>query len=271
MLYATKPHRIHKKMKTTSELCELLPWDTEFFNHRIARIIHNTIDSTTIGEILQLCQKNKVECLYFLTEADDLTSIRVAEENNFHLVQIRVTLEKDIENWTIPPTQALDSKNQTGIRSATMEDIDALGEIGRSIFTYARFYNDPCFPVEKSQKLYETWTRKSVQGYTDQVLVLASAAQILGFVTCRVDRENAAGKIELIGLRADAQGNKFGQKLMLSAMEWFKSQQLKKVFITTQGANIAMQRVSQRLGFVTSQIQLYYHKWFINCHQANGT
>ena len=226
----------------------------------------NHIDAENIKSILHWCESNRIDCLYFLTEAEDLTSIRTAEDNKFRLVQIRVTLSKDLRNWENTNNRRKEHL-QIATRPATRRDAQELSQIGKNIFTYARFYSDPCFPTEKSQQLYETWTRKSVEGYADQVIVLKSSNQILGFVTCRIDKNDKLGKIELIGLRSEAQGHNLGKELMQSALDWFSSQGLEKATITTQGQNIAMQRLAQRIGFETETIQLYHHKWFINCNQ----
>ena len=251
---------------TTDNLCEILPWDTEFFNYRIAHIISNHINPENIKSILHWCESNRVDCLYFLTETEDLTSIRTAEDNKFRLVQIRVTLTKDLRNRKNINNKR-NEHHQLTTRPATPRDAQELSQIGKNIFTYARFYSDPCFPTEKSQQLYETWTRKSVEGYADQVIILKSPNQILGFVTCRVDKDKKLGKIELIGLRSEAQGHNLGKELMQSSLDWFSSQGLEKASITTQGQNIAMQRLAQRIGFETETMQLYYHKWFTDCNQ----
>jgi len=251
-------------MKTINKLCELLPWDTEFFDFRIGKVNTNHINASNIEVIFQWCNDNQIECLYFLTDAQDQEAIRTAELNGFKLVQIRITFERHLSegsNYAEAATQGIYQ-----IRQATLDDVNLLGEIGRNIFTLARFYRDTCFPVEKSQKLYETWTKKSVLGYADQVLVLEKDSNIFGFVTLRIDSEADTGTIELIGLRTESQGQHLGRKLMLAALDWFATQKITKVLITTHGQNIPMQRVVQRMGFITSSIELYYHKWFTYCN-----
>ena len=74
-----------------SDLCNLLPWDTEFFRCRIARVCGDTLKKEQAAQIDEWSRSNHIQGLYFLSRADDPATIRTAEQHGFGLVDIRVT------------------------------------------------------------------------------------------------------------------------------------------------------------------------------------
>jgi len=53
---------------------ELLPWDTEFFGCRIARVYGDTLDLEQAVQIDEWSRSNHVRGLYFLARVDDPTT-----------------------------------------------------------------------------------------------------------------------------------------------------------------------------------------------------
>lgn len=248
---------------TTPELdpCLLLDWDSAFFGRRIARVVGHHLSPKLIQAILSWCEEMHIECLYFLANSDDPQTVQIAAQYDFKLVDIQVTLQNQL-------TQAdLSASKPWGgiIRPASPHDSDSLVGIAANSYTLSRFYYDRCFPLESSQSLYETWIRESCQGYAQAVLVAEADGDALGYVTCHLsDSENEA-RIGLLGIDQGIQGKGVGSSLVLSALDWFASNQQDRVNAVTQGRNIAAQRLYQRCGFLTFSVRLWYHKWFAAC------
>src|ERR1035438_1774599 len=78
--------------------CELLPWDTEFFRCRIARVCGDTLKQEQAAQIDEWSRGNRIRGLYFLSRADDPATIQTAEKHGFGLVDIRVTFECEVMN-----------------------------------------------------------------------------------------------------------------------------------------------------------------------------
>ena len=77
-------------------LVQFLTWDSEFFGMRIANINANRISKEEKNAIDVWCLDNRIDCLCFLADPSDTATISVAEESEFHLVDIRVTLDRKI-------------------------------------------------------------------------------------------------------------------------------------------------------------------------------
>lgn len=246
----------------TIEVCQFLPWDTAFFGRRIARINGHQLDEQRLRQILAWCSARQIECLYFLAEAHDPHTVRLAEEHRFRFVDIRLTLQAQLGKQT---AQAEPPASGMTVRLCQAADLPALRQIARSAYTDSRYYADDCFTEEQRSAFYETWITKSCEGYADAVLVAEEARQVLGYVSCSLTPGKPSGQIGLVGVASDAQGRGVGRLLLDAALRWFGEHGAQEVVVVTQGRNVPAQRLYQRSGFVTMSVQLWYHKWFIEC------
>ncbi len=244
------------------EPCQFLEWDSDFFGFRIGRVKQARLDQSALERIEEWHTRHEIACLYFLADADDGDTVRLAEASGFHFVDIRVTLEKG------SVMQANDSKAsreggsvQDSVRLVAPSDIPALRSIARTGHRDSRFYYDPNFPVARCDAMYETWIDKSCNGYADAVFVADLYGEAVGYISCHLAGEGK-GNIGLLGVSAQARGKGLGQRLIVAALDWFAEQNVTEVTVVTQGRNSAAQRLYQRCGFLTLSVQLWYHRWF---------
>lgn len=241
--------------------CELLPWDTEFFQCRIARICGDTLKPGQAVQIDDWSRCHRVRCLYFLSRADDPATLRTAEQQSFGLVDIRVTFEREMAHSRDlarpkPPTGV-------GIRPVQPDDLPGLQAMARMAHRGTRFFNDPHFQRQRVEDLYSTWLTLEIQGRAQTVLVATSVAnQPLGYVSCHLDPIRRSGQIGLVGVSPDAHGRGIGKNLVLAALDWFGTQGAGGVTVVTQGNNLVAQRLYQQCGFLSRDVQLRYHKWY---------
>ena len=230
--------------------CEFLPWDTEFFGFRIGRI-HGPVSAEGVKTAVAWCTAEKIKCVYLLVGAEDGESVRTAEENGFHLTDIRITLERTISAPVPMPVS---------VRVATEPDINEVSAIARSNHSDTRFYFDPGFPRERCDALYATWAEKSCRGYADAVFVAERQGRVAGYISCHDDK--TSGRIGLVGVADWARGGGLGRQLIEGSLHFFAERQLPLVTVVTQGRNVAAQRLYQKNGFVLRSMELWYHRWF---------
>lgn len=231
--------------------CALLEWDSAFFRKRIARVTRPALTLSETDTVLNWCAENQIDCLYWLINVDDLNSIRAAEAHRFQLVDIRVTLR-----LTIPDSAR---SADPGIRPASTDDLPALKAIARTAHTDSRFFADPHFSRERSEELYAVWLERD---FREGILWVADGEDApQGYITCRMISD-ATGQIGLLGVGAHARGRGIGASLVRQAVHWFKSQGAGTALVVTQGRNTRAQRLYQYAGFVTDQIQIWFHRWF---------
>lgn len=240
----------------TDNLVRLLTWDSDFFGVRIASITGHRLSREEDSAIKEWCRDNRIDCLYFLADPSDTATIRVAEDSGFHLVDIRVTLDRKIS-----ATPSAWQPEAPSIRLANTADIQALRPIAAVNHRDSRFYHDGGFSPERCDELYATWIEKSCTGFADAVLVPAPESEAVGYLSCHL-RDTGIGQIGLVGVSSACQGKGLGQQLLDESMRWFAAAGVDRVEVVTQGRNIAAQRLYQRRGFMTKSVQLWYHAWF---------
>jgi hypothetical protein len=242
---------------------EVLPWDSEFWGHTIGRVAGETLTGAELAEIDAWAGENGVECLYFLTGADDFDSVRAAEDGGFRLVEVRITFRRPIHTGLYgkqrPPAESIT------IRDAEPGDLDELRRIGAASFGQSRFYVDPQFPDQRVDEYYGLWVEKSMQGWKgDRMIVAEVAGKPAGFITVSLESERV-GRLNLLALdpaiMASPMAGRVSYALGLEAMKFTEIERC-PMRATTQGANVRAQRFIQRWGFHIERVELYFHKWF---------
>lgn len=235
-------------MSGAGEPCRVLQWDTEFFGRRIAAVNGDQLTPSLIEKIKSFCAEERIECLYFRASANDAQTVELAEQNSFHLVDVRMTWERKLSDG-----------DMSWCRLATPDHLAALRRLARVSHTDSRFYYDGRFPRERCDALFEAWITNAVNGQA--ALVAWSNDFLAGYVTC--DRLSAdEGSIGLIARDPVYRGKGIGELLVLAAMEFLCRQGMSTVSVVTQARNVAAQRLYARCGFVPRAVQLYYHRWF---------
>lgn len=240
--------------------CELLPWDTQFFQCRIARVRSNSMDEAEAASIDQWSRLNDIRCLYFLARPDIPAAVQTAEAYGYKLVDVRLTFTGSPEN----SLSVQHSAEASPVRPATEQDLARLEQIARTCHTGTRFSNDLNFSRSKVEELYSTWIRLDLRGRSRVVLVPVDQNNAaLGYVSCMVDASGANGQIGLIAVSAQLQQRGLGRKLMAESCRWFAQNRVREVSVVTQGNNLAAQKLYQSCGFRLADLRLWYHKWYL--------
>ena len=237
--------------------CRPLAWDSEFFGIAIAQVKSSILTRDEGARIREWARASAVDCLYLLADPRDDETIRVAEAESFRLVDVRVTLDIMLRAQGGEPAQPRSPR--VTVRSSRTADLPGLREIAAVSHRDSRFYHDPHFPRERCDELYATWIEKSHEGFADAVLVAEIDERVAGYISCHV--EGSAGRIGLLAVASAAQGSGAGSALIGASLDWFSTNSCQRVSVVTQGRNVRAQRVYQNLGFRTSRVELWYHKW----------
>lgn len=235
-----------------ASICEYLPWDSQFFGRRIARLKRHELTAECVGEALAWCLDYAIDCLYYLAPAGDFQTIRLAEKNGFELVDIRVTLTHPLE--TLPP-------QGSDFRVMEPADIPELSRIAAHGFHGTRFYNDSHFDRDRCGQLYSTWIQKSCEKQSGRVFVVEQNATIAGFIACSLD-PSLVGHIDLIAVDALFQRRGLARQLVLASLHYFKNQGMVQASVVTQGQNVKSQKLYQQCGYLVNSLELWYHRWF---------
>lgn len=240
-----------------SQRCRALPWDSEFFSRRIARLDGTSLRPDEIEGIERWCQAGRIECLYFLAESNCPETIATAEQNGFGFKDLRITYE-----WkSALGARGIDPRigERVKVRGHCEADLDRLVEIARAVHTDSRFFFDRRFDRAHAAMLYEIWIRKACA--SDHVLIGETGGQPAGYLSCHRSGDRS-GEIGLAAVDARCHGQGIGRAMMEAALRWFAEQGVTDISVVTQGRNVAAHRFYQSAGFLTRAIECWFHKWF---------
>jgi dTDP-4-amino-4,6-dideoxy-D-galactose acyltransferase len=238
-----------------SDPCEFLAWDTDFFGVRIARVKGETLTPARVAEIDAWCGRENIACLYFLASAEDPQTARLAEENGFGLMDVRLTFERSLEGFKP------DAGKFAQVEMARPADLPELRKLARISHNNTRFYFDGRFPRERCDDLYERWISVAIEGQAQAVFVARASGSVIGYVTCH--NEAKESRIGLIAVSESDAGSGWGSRLVQRSLAWAAENRYPVMSVVTQGRNIAAQRLYQRQGFRTRSLYLAYHRWYV--------
>lgn len=240
---------------------ENLVWDTEFFSVAIGRIKTSLLDDETVVAVLDDAREGGLRCLYFEADPNDRNTILTAENNGFHLVDIRIILEYPFGNMPMRSIK-YSIPSELIITEAIESDMPRLEEIAVMIGKFSRYAFDDNFGMDETERLYKVWIHNSMHGRADVVFVARWAhenSDAVGLIACLMRGE--IGFIDLLGVHNAHSRKRIGSGLVQSALDWAVNQNIGSMQVATQGRNVSAQRLYQRMGFVTKSTTLFYHKW----------
>ena len=244
------------------ELAEYLSWDSRHFRKRIGRIRVHALDEAGMHAVLVWAEDEQIECLYYLVDGDQPQAAWLAEQAGFHLVDVRITLTYRPDHPGVYKSNPTAAPAGVSLRPAGDHDVQELENLAAGSFTTTRFFVDPHFSRADSARMYERWVNNNLQDPTGRVIVAERGHQIAGFISLGQGFDTGRGSIELLVTHPETRGLGVGQALIRCAQEWLEETGLTGLRVVTQGSNQSAQRAYQRAGFLTENLQLWYHKWF---------
>lgn len=190
---------------------------------------------------------------------EQLTAIQHFENVGAVLTDVLLTFYCNIKN-EFKPVRPL---NSARVEKANRDDEEELIAISREAFKTDHFHGDSLLPKSKADKLYAKWVSNVIKQQNNQVLVARDGEEILGFVSCRVEKIPNIyryGVIDLIAVKDEHRGKGLGSALVLGALEWF-SGYTKSVYVGTQASNFSALRIYQKCGFKIVNSECDLHLW----------
>jgi ribosomal protein S18 acetylase RimI-like enzyme len=226
---------------------EILTWDSDFFNFKVARIKEN-IDPDNDKTILKDLFEKDITLVYY-SSPGRLQNF----ENSFYSiahVDQKVTYIKDIT----------DHQNDHRIKSYKKNYPEKkLIDLAISSGVYSRFNMDKKIGRKNFEDLYTHWIIKSVaREIADEVLVYRDNNKIRGFVT--TGKKNNRADIGIIAVDAAYRGKGIGKALMFEA-EKFYYNKLDTIQVVTQRDNLPASRLYESCGYTLEKAEHFYHLW----------
>ena len=241
-----------------NEILYLEKFDTEILQLNTARLKLSKsmpelgLDKNTWHKFISNHQIKFVICSTIPNEAN----LTFLAEQDFKFVSIKSLYEFcEIQNnqYTLPSDFEIKSENEISFDKNKIEWIELMHVIGST----SHYAKNEQLPKNTCSKIYSKWFENTFSGHVDRIFTINFRNEIAGFISLKIRNEQIF--IELLGVREKFNNKGLGSILTNQAIDYAKALN-KKIYVYTQGENIAANRCYQKNGFRIKNIELIYHK-----------
>jgi GNAT superfamily N-acetyltransferase len=231
--------------------------DEERFGFRTARASDLTADG--LAAVLEYCREHGVRLLIARCKVSEMRAAQAMERAGFALMDTLVCYGRALIG--LPPPADAGGVEIRLIRPGEEESVKAIA--AESFRGYAGHYHaDDRIDRTIVEEIYPSWALRSCvsRDVADDVLVAELDGVLAGFATMRLNSPEE-GEGVLFAVAPSAQGRGIYRSFMVHGTEWCRARHAKRMVVSTQIVNAAVQKVWTRLGFEFSHASYTFHKW----------
>jgi len=180
-------------------------------------------------------------------DLDGFEELWALEANGFRLMDIGLLFERRLDGSFRSP-----EADDVIVRLSTDEDLSRMAAVIVQQPWGSRYEADPAYRAEDVRELRLQWLWNSHRGRADAMFVGVVDGAPAGYVTCRLDRSEAKGEIELVGTLPGFRGRGVALRILGHALAWF-STHVTVVSVRTQATNYAAANLYTRAGFALAR------------------
>jgi GNAT superfamily N-acetyltransferase len=231
--------------------------DSSRFGVSVARA-HVTADN--LSRVLEFCAAEKIRLLIARCVTTELRIAQKLESLGSLLADTLVYYSFDLSKRTIP-----EDFPRAVVRKSVPGDEVHVERVATAAFQgyYGHYHADPNLDPKKCDEGYVSWAVRSCTSkqVASEVLVAEIDDNVVGFATLRLNSAEE-GEGVLFAVAPEAQGSGIYRSFMVSGMHWCKEQGVRRMVVSTQVTNVAVQKVWCRVGFEPAHSYYTFHKWF---------
>jgi len=232
--------------------------DEERFGIRTARA--PKVELRMLPSVIDFCRNNVVKLLIARCLVSELRSAQAMEREGFQLMDTLVYYRRELLKMPVPT-----DVGKAIIRPIQPGEEEKIKAIAAECFRgyLGHYHADEKLDPSKCDEVYISWAYRSCisRDVADNVLVAELHGSVVAFCAVRINRPDE-GEVVLNGVAPSAQGQGIYRSLLIHGIQWFLSEGLSRMIISTQITNMAVQKVWTRLGFEPSHAYYTFHKWF---------
>jgi GNAT superfamily N-acetyltransferase len=244
-------------MATELETVTFSEIDSLRFGVRVARA---RVTLENFSQVMDFCSAERIDMLIARCATTNLGTVQKMEASGSLLTDTLVYYSFDLVKRAIP-----DDTPRALVRKIVPGDQAHVERVATVAFQgyYGHYHADPRLDPRKCDEGYVSWAARSCASrqVATEVLVAEYNDKIVGFATLRLNSAEE-GEGVLFGVAPEAQGVGIYRSFMVSGMRWCKEQEAKRMIVSTQVTNVAVQKVWCRVGFEPAYSYYTFHRWF---------
>jgi hypothetical protein len=248
----------------TESPCELLEWDSEHFGFPIARALVTKLDEEIAAAIDRWCRDRRIRCLYFLADADDAATARLAAERGYRVVDVRLTVERSLEGVELLPPVP----EWMATRNADESDLGFVRALAARGHHGTRFYFDGGFPRELCDALYVKWVERGLRDSARTLRIAEVDGEPAAYHLLAPLGENRIGRGELLAVDERHRGRGVALSLNCDSLRTLAARGAVRHRSVRAARNVGAARYMERTGLLTAATQVWHHKWYPGPNQS---
>lgn len=245
-----------EKFLSILEMVKMLSWDSNFFGFNVGYISSNYLTENIYQNVEKFLINNKTKVAYFLCDCHDRETVKIAQNNGFDFVDIRLSFLK--KNISFSKVELSEMKFQ----KANENDLNKFDYIVDDMYRESRYFFDGNFDPKKLNDFYKGWLNKAILGlFDDECYYISIKGEIGSFCTIRYISDKIA-TIGLVGVNKSYLGQKLGELTLKLTQNQLIKKGIKTINVVTQGRNFHAINLYQNNNFLLDETQVWYHKWF---------
>jgi|SRR6185436_17221180 len=233
----------------------LSPLEERRFGVRTVRV--NELAPGDLPALLSFCRANAVRMVIARCPTGELGTAQALEEAGARLMDTLLYYALELAR---APEKALPAH----LRLARKDELEPLLAIATDSFRgYSGHYHaDPRLDRAACDATYTSWVERSLLDPTvaDAVYTCELDGEPAAFATMRRNSDEE-GEGVLFGVAPRAQGRGIYADLIRAGIEWCRARGMKRMVVSTQVTNLAVQKVWVRQGFEPSASYYTFHLW----------
>lgn len=239
---------------TLAALAEVLPWDSDFFQLRTARL-HGvfTLDGPprddvrpAVEAVVASARAREVRYLFAHVDARDVPLARALGECGFAHLETRLVYHRALADYAWPERFAT--------RLAVEGDVPSLAETARKMVNrFDRFHADPTLDPAKVDTLMQVWVENSIKAGFADATVCADTPAPRAFCTAKYHEQSwPAWEKKLaqpVFSAVDTEMKGWYRKIISELTYHLRDRGAEHAFMVTQAANKAVIHVWESLGY----------------------
>lgn len=242
----------------TESPCELLEWDSEHFGFPIARAQVANLDEEIAAAIDRWCGDRGIRCLYFLVDADDAPTARLAAERGYRVVDVRVTVERSLEGVERLPRLP----DWMATREADRSDLGFVRALAARGHHGSRFYFDGGFPRELCDALYVKWVERGLRDPARTLRIAEVDGEPAAYHVLGPLGEDRIGRGELLAVDERHRGRGVALSLVRDSIRTLAARGAVRHRSVHAARNVGAARYMERAGLLTAAVEVWHHKWY---------
>jgi ribosomal protein S18 acetylase RimI-like enzyme len=237
---------------------ELSAIDRERFGFVTARALAD--EEADVARCDAFCSANGVALLIVRCPTTAIATVHAFEDAGGRLMDCMVRYRRDLRKHPLENPAGLD-----WIREARPEDAEAIAGVAARAFSgyEGHYHADRRLRREDAAETYRDWAVRSSadQNVAERIFVACDGDTVAGFVTLRRNSE-AEMEAVLLAIAPEAQGSGVPYAMGVKALRWAADAGARRLIVSTQVNNVAMQRALVRHRFEVASSDFTIHKWY---------